>query len=56
LEIREVRLVWPDDTSVLRREEYDWIMLITCREYNENKDDYTYRVAVRAVLVKVKPE
>ncbi len=52
-EVREVRLLWPEDVSVLRHEEYDWITLITCREYNEKKDDYTYRVAVRAVLVNV---
>ncbi len=55
-EVREVRLLWPEDVSVLRHEEYDWITLITCREYNEKKDDYNYRVAVRAVLVKVEPE
>ncbi len=55
-EVREVRLIWPQDVSVLRHEDYDWITLITCREYNEEKDDYTYRVVVRAVLVKVEPE
>jgi LPXTG-site transpeptidase (sortase) family protein len=55
-EVREVRLIWPQDVSVLRHEDYDWITLITCRDYNEEKDDYTYRVAVRAVLVKVEPE
>ena len=55
-EVREVRLIWPEDVSVLHHEDYDWITLITCREYNEKKDDYTYRVVVRAVLVKVEPE
>jgi LPXTG-site transpeptidase (sortase) family protein len=55
-QVREVRLVWPNDLSVLRHEEYDWVTLITCREYNEKLDDYTYRVAVRAVLTKVEPE
>jgi LPXTG-site transpeptidase (sortase) family protein len=55
-EVREVRLLWPEDVSVLRHEEYDWVTLITCREYNEKTRDYTYRVAVRAVLVKVEPE
>jgi LPXTG-site transpeptidase (sortase) family protein len=55
-EVREVRLLWPEDVSVLRHEEYSWLTLITCREYNEKARDYTYRVAVRAVLVRVEPE
>ena len=54
--VREVRLVYPQNLSVLRHEEYDWVTLITCREYNESTDDYNYRVVVRAVLVEVEPE
>jgi LPXTG-site transpeptidase (sortase) family protein len=55
-EVREVRQIWPHDLSVLEHEEYDWITLITCREYNELTDDYNYRVVVRAVLVSVNLE
>jgi LPXTG-site transpeptidase (sortase) family protein len=52
-EVREVNVVSPEYLSVLDHEEYDWITLITCREYNEETDDYNYRVVVRAVLIKV---
>ncbi len=54
-QVREVRLVWADDLSVLRHEDYDWITLITCKEFNEATGEYNYRVVVRAVLVSVQP-
>ncbi|MBM3151492.1 MAG: class F sortase [Chloroflexi bacterium] len=55
-EVRQVRRALPGDTSVMRAEAYPWLTLITCQDYNEAKDSYTYRVAVRAVLVKVEAE
>jgi LPXTG-site transpeptidase (sortase) family protein len=54
-QVREVRLVWADDLSVLRHETYDWLTLITCKEFNELTGEYNYRVVVRAVLVSVLP-
>ncbi len=52
-EVRQVRRVWPDDLSVLRHEEYPWLTLITCRDYNEHTESYRYRIVVRAVQVKI---
>ena len=55
-QIRTQRKVWPDDLSVLKHEDYDWITLITCQGYDEKLDSYDYRIAVRAVLIDVQPE
>jgi LPXTG-site transpeptidase (sortase) family protein len=52
-EVREVRRIWPGNLSVLRHEDQSWLTLLTCYEYNEQAGDYRYRIAVRAVLVKV---
>jgi len=55
-EVREVRRVWPGDLSVLSHSDYPSLTLITCQGYNQAENDYLYRVAVRAVLVKILPE
>ncbi len=52
-EVRQNRLVSPNDLSVLQHEEYSWLTLITCKTYSETAGGYLYRVTVRAVLVKV---
>ena len=52
-EVRQVMSVRPDDLSVLRHEEYDWVTLITCQGYDEQQDAYRRRMVVRAVLVEV---
>ena len=49
--VREVRQVLPDDLSVLRHEDRPWVTLITCKGYDERRETYRTRVAVRAVLV-----
>ena len=49
--VREVRQVLPDDLSVLRHEDRPWVTLITCKGYDERREAYRTRVAVRAVLV-----
>jgi LPXTG-site transpeptidase (sortase) family protein len=55
-EVREVRLVWPNDSRVFRHEAYPWLTLITCKDYDEETGTYAQRVAVRAVLIKVEDE
>jgi LPXTG-site transpeptidase (sortase) family protein len=55
-EVRETRRTWPDDLSILQHEKYPWLTLITCQGYVESKDEYTYRIAVRAVLIKVEAD
>ena len=46
--------VAPDNTSVLKHENYPWITLISCKEYDEENDTYHYRVVVRAIQVDVR--
>jgi LPXTG-site transpeptidase (sortase) family protein len=53
-QVRDVRLVRPDDLSILRHEELPWMTLITCRGYNSLNDTYQWRLAVRAVQVAVR--
>lgn len=46
--------VSPGDTSqVYRHEEYPWLTLITCRDYDESTNSYASRVLVRAVQIKI---
>lgn len=52
-EVRQVRRVSPNDLSVLRHEEYDWLTLITCEGYDPVNDRYRHRLVVRALLVEV---
>jgi hypothetical protein len=41
---------------VFRHEEKPWVTLLTCQGYNETSGKYQYRIAVRAVLIRVEPE
>ncbi|MBN1263901.1 MAG: sortase [Anaerolineales bacterium] len=44
----------PFDTGVVtQHEEYDWITLLTCRDYDVHSNTYRNRTVVRAVLVAV---
>ncbi len=51
-QVRSLRYVKPDDTSVLGRKDSAWLTLLTCRGYNEQSQSYLWRIAVQAVLVK----
>ncbi|OGO71216.1 MAG: hypothetical protein A2Z37_07255 [Chloroflexi bacterium RBG_19FT_COMBO_62_14] len=53
-EVREVRSVLPTDRSVLRHEEAPWLTLLTCSLYDEARDTYLRRTAVRAVLTMIR--
>lgn len=50
-EVRSVnQSVAPGDTSgVYQHEDYPWLTLVTCREYDAASDTYDWRVVVRAV-------
>lgn len=52
-EVRSNRLIAPDAVRALGHEEYDWVTLLTCQNYDEASGEYRYRRAVRAVLVSV---
>ena len=55
-EVREVRFAWPDDKQVFRHEEYSWLTLVTCKDYDKATNTYAQRVIVRAVLISVEGE
>lgn len=52
-EVRSVSRVSANDLSVLNHEDRSWLTLITCQGYNENTEQYTWRVVVKAVLISV---
>ena len=54
-QVRENRLVTPDDQSVFKHEEYSWITLLTCQDYDQASNTYRWRRAVRAVLIQIAP-
>jgi LPXTG-site transpeptidase (sortase) family protein len=55
-EVRENSRVRPTSLTILEHEDYPWLTLITCKAFNPFSDDYTYRIAVRAVQVDVESE
>jgi LPXTG-site transpeptidase (sortase) family protein len=55
-EVRSNEILRPNDVSVLDHEERAWLTLLTCMNYQEHENRYAYRIAARAVLVKVAPE
>jgi LPXTG-site transpeptidase (sortase) family protein len=55
-EVRSDAVVSPDDAGVFKHENYPWVTLLTCKDYQAATNTYSNRVAVRAVLVKVEPE
>jgi large repetitive protein len=55
-EVRENKVLVPNDTSVLKHEKDAWLTLVTCKNYNETTNTYTNRVSVRAVLISVQKE
>jgi len=53
--VRESTLVTPEAVSaVIRHEEFPWLTLITCKDYDEASNTYSSRVVIRAVEVAIK--
>jgi LPXTG-site transpeptidase (sortase) family protein len=52
-EVRENKVVSPNNTSSLKHEDDPWLTLITCKDYNETTGVYANRISVRAVLISV---
>jgi LPXTG-site transpeptidase (sortase) family protein len=52
-EVRENKVVTPEDVTVLGHKDQPWLTLITCKKYIESANKYESRVAVQAVLVSV---
>lgn len=57
-EVRTInKRVLPTDTRLItKHEEYPWLTLITCHDYNQATNQYNYRTIVRAVLTKIEAE
>jgi LPXTG-site transpeptidase (sortase) family protein len=43
-------------SSALKHEESSWVTLVTCKFYNERTREYSHRIVVRAVLLKIVSE
>jgi LPXTG-site transpeptidase (sortase) family protein len=55
--VEENRKIQPTNIStVFKHEEYNWVTLVTCEDYNIKAKTYNYRRMVRAVLISVIPE
>jgi LPXTG-site transpeptidase (sortase) family protein len=52
-QVREDKIVTPDDSSVFQHEEYPWLTLVTCKDYNAITNTYAHRVAIGAVLINI---
>ena len=49
-EVRSIKDdVRPDDINAISHEEFPWLTLITCKDYDSENNSYLYRVVVRAV-------
>ena len=55
-QVRDNRQVYPTDLSVFKEDGYAWLTLLTCKGYNAVSNSYLYRVAVRAILLRVEAE
>jgi len=56
-QVQENRKLLPTSIStVFKHEDYDWITLVTCEDYNAKTGLYQYRRMVRAILISVIPE
>ena len=52
--VRSTETTTPDAVEVLKHEEFDWLTLITCLDYDAINDTYSRRTIVRAVLVEIR--
>jgi LPXTG-site transpeptidase (sortase) family protein len=56
-EVQENTKILPSNIStVFKHEDYNWVTLVTCENYNAKTGLYTYRRMVRAILVSVVSE
>jgi LPXTG-site transpeptidase (sortase) family protein len=54
--VRTNYLVNPDNMQPFHHQDYDWVTLVSCEQYNQHMDTYRFRRVVQAVLVDVSPE
>ncbi|MEA3349442.1 MAG: sortase, partial [Chloroflexota bacterium] len=46
----------PNDESVLGHKAHDWLTLITCKGYDQDRDMYHWRTVVQAVIIEIVDE
>jgi LPXTG-site transpeptidase (sortase) family protein len=55
--LRTNNLIYAENSSyITRHEDYSWLTLVTCEQYDERTGSFRYRRVVRAVLISVTPE
>jgi LPXTG-site transpeptidase (sortase) family protein len=55
-EVRSSRDVIPSDVTIFKSDGYTWLTLLTCKDYSASQKVYSYRLVVRAVLLKVEAD
>jgi LPXTG-site transpeptidase (sortase) family protein len=55
-QVREQKVVSPGNKTVFKHEEYPWLTLLTCKDFDPATNTYRHRVIVRAVLVRIESE
>jgi LPXTG-site transpeptidase (sortase) family protein len=54
-EVRTVSKIYPDDVaSMMKHEDFPWLTLVTCQDFDAIKNEYRYRIEVKAVQVAIK--
>jgi LPXTG-site transpeptidase (sortase) family protein len=54
--VKFVGEVNPDSALIFQHETTSTLTLVTCKDYNEQTDNYNKRIVVRAILAEVRPE
>ena len=54
--VRTNEVISPTDSSIFSHEDYPWMTLLTCKDYNAQTNTYIHRVAVGAVLVEIEAD
>lgn len=55
-EVQSNRLLAPNNVkALLKAEEYDWLTLVTCEDYDQTAGGFNYRRMVRATLISIIP-
>jgi len=52
-EVRALTEVRPDDLRALPHSDYDVLTLITCKGFDPSSGEYGWRLAVKAVLIRI---
>jgi mucin-19 len=54
--VRENKVLSPKDETIFKHQDYPWLTLVTCKNYDEKTNSYSHRVVVGAILVRIEWE